>query len=117
VFAARKTVAAQLSGGKAVSETNDQQAPDTPPPLRQDSAGKDTPSFAQWEDAVVQEMSRLVLLVKMDAERIPKKAAHLVESRRYPQDCLRNAEILEDYATQLQTHARQIVRRALENQP
>jgi hypothetical protein len=100
-----------------VSETNGQQIPDAPPPLRQDSAGKDTPSFAQWEDAVVQEMSRLVLLVKMDAEKITTKAGHLVESRRYPQDCLRNAEILEDYATQLQTHARQIVRRALENQP
>jgi len=97
-----------------MSETNDQQAPDTPSPPRQDGAAN---HFPQWEDAVVQEMSRLVLLVKMDAEKIATKAGHLVESRRFPKDCLRNAEILEDLATQLQTHARQIVRRALENQP
>lgn len=97
-----------------MSETNDQQAPDAPPPPRQDGAANQSP---QWEDAVVREMSRLVMLIEMDAEKISKKVGHLVESRRYPQDCLRNAEILEDYATQLQTHARQIVRRALENQP
>ena len=71
----------------------------------------------QWEDSVVRDMSRLMVLLEVDAEQISKKVGHLVESRRYPQDCLRNAEILEDYATQLQTHARQIVRRALENQP
>jgi hypothetical protein len=58
-----------------------------------------------------------MLLVENDARHIVTKASHLVESRRFPHDCLRNAEILEDYATQLQTHARQIVRRALENQP
>jgi len=62
-------------------------------------------------------MAGLVVKVEHDAKQIVTKANHLLESRRYPQDCLRNAEILEDYATQLQTHARQIIRRALEDQP
>lgn len=97
-----------------MSNASNLQAPDTPPPLRQDSAAN---HFPQWKDAVVGDMSRLMVLLEVDAERISKKVGHLVESRRFPQDCLRNAEILEDYATQLQTHARQIVRRALENQP
>ena len=71
----------------------------------------------QREDSVVRDMSRLMLLVETDAERIATRIAHLVESRRYPRDCLRNGELLEDSATRLLTHARQIVRRALENQP
>ena len=75
------------------------------------------PPHPPWEDAIVQDMSRLMLLVQADATRIATKVSHLIESRRYPRDCLRNGEILEDYAAQLQTHTRQIVRRALEGQP
>ena len=98
-------------------KTNQQQHPNRPSSSGEDLAENNVPCFGLWEDAVVREMSRLVSLVQTDAEKIAKKASHLVESRRYPQDCLRNAEILEDCATQLQTHARQIIRRALENQP
>ncbi len=72
---------------------------------------------AQWEDTVVAEMSQLVLLIESDAEYIRKKACHLVESRRCPRDCLRHAERLEDRGTQLRTHARQLIRRAVEQQP
>ena len=71
----------------------------------------------KWPDAIVCEMAILMLKVEHDAKQIATKAGHLVETRRYPRDCLRNAELLEEYAAQLQTHARQIVRRALENQP
>ena len=67
-----------------MSETNDQQAPDAPPPLRQDPAAKDTTHFPQWEHAIVRDMSRLMVLLEVDAERISKKVGHLVESRRYP---------------------------------
>jgi len=76
-----------------------------------------TAPWARWPDAIVYDMSRLMLMVDIDVKWIATKANHLKEYRRFPRDCLRNAEILEDYATQLQTHARQIIRRALENQP
>jgi hypothetical protein len=60
------------------------------------------------EDALQTERVGQFDLAVVCAEPSPEAAAR---SR------LRNAEILEDYATQLQTHARQIVRRALEKQP
>jgi len=95
---------------------------EAPPPARPKTEPPNAPPQAanpctQWPDAIVFEMAPLVLKVQHDAEKIVKKAGHLAESRRYPQDCLRNAEILEGCAMQLQTHARQIIRRALENQP
>ena len=65
-------------------------------------------------DAFPHEVSRLVVNIQVDAEWITKKAQHLTASRQCPRDCLRNAEILEDYATRLQIHSRQIIRRALE---
>jgi hypothetical protein len=55
--------------------------------------------------------------VEADAEWIARKAGHRAISRCSPADLLRNAEVLEDHATRLQTHARQIIRYALEVQP
>ena len=65
-------------------------------------------------DTFPHEVSRLVVHVQVDAEWITRKSQHLTASRQCPRDCLRNAEILEDYATRLQIHSRQIIRRALE---
>ena len=59
------------------------------------------------------DVARLIVQVEADAEWIKKKAGHLAITRFSPADLLRNAEVLEDRATRLQTHARQIIRRVV----
>ena len=62
------------------------------------------------------DVARLIVHVQADSDWINKKAGHLAISRFSPADLLRNAEVLEDRATRLQVHARQIIRRVLESQ-
>ncbi len=75
-------------------------------------AGSVAPPYRS-EGGLAREVARLVLHVQVDAEQIATKVKHVVETRHLPQDLLRNTEILEDHATRLQTHARQIIRRLL----
>lgn len=81
--------------------------------LRPSSPGATSQSHRRM-DAFRHEVSRLVVHVQVDAEWITKKTKHLTASYPCPRDCLRNAEILEDFAARLQIHSRQIIRRALE---
>lgn len=68
------------------------------------------PVGSRKSDAFAQEMGLLSLLIGRDADKIALKADHVLQTRRLPRDCLRNAERLEDHVTQLQTHVRQMIR-------